>query len=462
VAGDPSGQSRGRERWLLLLALLLPLAGLALLDLGLGAAGLVPPEHPLLFYERTRSRFFSPFVAGEDGSVAIRPDWVNDGGTMRGRRGKRAGRHVLYPGFRPARFSARKPEGGLRVFALGGSTTFGLYVGSEQAFPAQLEGRLRARFPDREVEVINLGCPGWASDRVANVLDAVLEFEPDLVLVYTGHNEMLEGHVGAPGQLGAALRLRAQLMRVSTLFAWLDHALTSRLRAREFDMIREEAAALEAGHILTYEPRQVPPHRRSLPGPEFFERAAAEYAVNLRAMVDQGRAAGVPVVFVLPISNLLSPPALITGDGDATRDRELWRETDLARRALEEQRVEDGLRHLDRAVELSPRNALAHHQRGRALAAAGRRREALVELQRAVDLDLRTHRLTTPLEAAFIEAVEGAGGRWIDPRPAFRRSLGVDAAQALFIDHLHPTPLGHARLAELALPVVSELLAPGP
>jgi lysophospholipase L1-like esterase len=459
VAGERSGQGPRRERWLRLLALCVPLAGLALLDLGLRAAALVPPEDPLRFYQRSRARFFSPFVAAEDGSVAIRPDWVNDGSSLRGKRGLRAGRHVLYPGFRPARFSARKPEGGLRVFALGGSTTFGLYVGSEQAFPAQLERGLRARFPDRPVEVINLGCPGWASDRVANVLDAVLEFDPDLVLVYTGHNEMLEGSVGAPRELGPALRLRAQLLRISTLFAWLDHALTSTLRAREFEMIREEAAALEAGQILSYEPRLIPPHERTVPGPEFFARAAAEYGASLRAMIDKGRTAGVPIVFVLPISNLLFPPSLVAHDEGFTRYGEFQRETDGARRALAAQRLDEALRHVDRAVELSPRNALAHHQRGRVLAAAGRRREALVELQRAVDLDLRTHRLTTPLEAAFIEAMDGAGGLWIDPRPAFRRSLTVEAAQTLFIDHLHPTPLGHARLAGLALPVASELLA---
>jgi len=169
--------SAARPRWQLgLLAALVPLALLVAVDLLLRAVSLLPPEHPLVFYARSHETHFSPFVATDRGTLEIRPDWVapSDGLRRRSCRDCSSGRQFLYPGFRPADIAARRPEAALRVVVLGGSSTFGLYVGAEAAFPARLEARLRAGLGERELEVINLGCPGWATDRILNVLDAVL------------------------------------------------------------------------------------------------------------------------------------------------------------------------------------------------------------------------------------------------------------------------------------------------
>lgn len=69
---------------------------------------------------------------------------------------------------------------------LGGSSTFGLYVGQNAAFPAVLQRQLQAQVRDRQVEVINLGCAGWASSRVANEpwIDLRPTFQGDLSLAW--------------------------------------------------------------------------------------------------------------------------------------------------------------------------------------------------------------------------------------------------------------------------------------
>ena len=89
--------------------LALTLALLALADLGLRAAGALPPDDPLLFFASTRAPEVDPFIEVGGGRVAVRPDWVNDGEGLRGRRGQRAGRQFLYPGFRPAELARVKP-----------------------------------------------------------------------------------------------------------------------------------------------------------------------------------------------------------------------------------------------------------------------------------------------------------------------------------------------------------------
>lgn len=444
-----------RPRWqLAVLAALLPLVLLLAVDVGLRAAGLVPPDDPILFHARSHEQAFSPFVDDRRGQVRIRRDWVNPGNGLRGVAGRRAGRVFLYPGFRPARFAREKPAATLRVFALGGSTTFGTYVGAEAAFPEVLEQELAALAPGRSVEVINLGCAGWASDRVANLVPRLLAFAPDLLIVYSGHNEMLVGDVGAGPALGPAARLRVALLRSSALFAWLDHALASTLRAAETEVLREEALALEAGNALTFDPWNVPPAERRPPDDGFLARAAAAYAGNLTAIAEACEAAGVPLLLALPISNLLYPPVIGAARADAARFEAAM---EAGSAALAEGRSRRAARRFEEALALAPRHARAHHQLGLALLDTQPER-ARAELERARDLDVRTHRMPGLLEETLIGVAEARGVPWVDLRPVFHERLDLASSRRLFLDHVHPTAYGHGRIADALLPSAARLL----
>jgi lysophospholipase L1-like esterase len=447
-----------RPHWQLgLLAGVVIVGGIVTLELGLRALSLVPPDSPALFHARTHDDHFSPFVAGPGGDLVIRPDWVNAGEGMRGRVGRRAGRQFLFPGFRPVRLAREKPAGAVRIFALGGSTTFGLYVGAEHAFAAALERQLRERLPGRDVRVVNLGCAGFASDRVAGLLEVVLDLEPDLVIVYTGHNEMLGGEVGATAVASPGLRLRIALLRSSVLFAWLDHAIARTLRAAETEKVAEEVAALEAGHIPTFIPEAVPESQRVPPGEAFRARAAAGYREQLRRMIAAGKAAGVPLLFVHPAANLLTRPIPVHPQGfdqQAVFDGHLRAAEALGAAG----KIDEALARLEQAQTLSPGYASVYYRRGELLARAGRLEEARAAYQRAIDTDLRTYRMTSPLHRAFRESVAEGGVASLDVRPIFDARLDFDTAHELFVDHLHPTAEGHARIAKALLPEVLRLL----
>jgi len=453
-----------RPRWQLgLLAALVPLLLLVAVDLVLRAVSLVPPEHPLVFYARSREANFSPFVATGRGTLEIRPDWVapRDGLRRRACRNCSAGRQFLYPGFRPAEIAQQRPEGALRVVALGGSTTFGLYVGAQAAFPARLGARLRAGLGGRELEVINLGCPGWATDRILNVLDAVLALEPDLLVVYTGHNEMLEGWMGSLPGLTLATRLRAGLLRASTLFAWLDYGLSASLRRAEQETSFEEMAAVRVGNIPAFDPRAVPEAELEPPSAAFVRYTVERYAANVTRLIERTRAAGVPLLFVLPVANLLDPPTISLHAPGFEALAEFQAAMDTAQDALGRGKpdgLEAGLRALERATELSPGYAMAHYLYASALQRAGRLREARAEYQRAVDLDVRTHRITSAHEAAVIEVWQAWAADWVDLRPLFHQDLDRERARRLFIDHLHPTELGHDLIAARLEPEARHLL----
>lgn len=96
-------------------------------------------------------------------------------------------------GFRGREIALEKPDDGLRVVCLGGSTTYDTATDGE-TWPEKLEAALQARYPERTVEVLNLGMNA-ASMPFHIVQFALLgvHFKPDLVIVYAGHNDLWAG-----------------------------------------------------------------------------------------------------------------------------------------------------------------------------------------------------------------------------------------------------------------------------
>ncbi|MFW6168867.1 MAG: hypothetical protein ACODAD_00150 [Planctomycetota bacterium] len=46
--------------------------------------------------------------------------------------------------------------------------------------------------PSRRWEVVNAGGVGYASYRVAKLMEELVRYEPDLFIIYSGHNEFLK------------------------------------------------------------------------------------------------------------------------------------------------------------------------------------------------------------------------------------------------------------------------------
>jgi len=90
------------------------------------------------------------------------------------------------PGFPPR----RRREGVFRILALGGSTTYGLFVErADQVWPTLVGTGLQETL-GREVEVINAAVPSYTTNEIVVMAAFWLpEFRPDLVLLHTGIND---------------------------------------------------------------------------------------------------------------------------------------------------------------------------------------------------------------------------------------------------------------------------------
>ena len=86
-------------------------------------------------------------------------------------------------------FHYSKPGGTVRVMLAGGSAIKGFPQPRVLNAGSFLEAMLEDVWPQREVEVINLGTTAVASFPVLEILKEGIRYEPDLVVIYCGHNE---------------------------------------------------------------------------------------------------------------------------------------------------------------------------------------------------------------------------------------------------------------------------------
>ncbi|MGH7200187.1 MAG: SGNH/GDSL hydrolase family protein, partial [Planctomycetaceae bacterium] len=298
--------------------------------------------------------------------------------------------------FNDQHFDEEKPQGTYRVFCVGGSTTYGHPYDDATSFSGWLREFLPAADGSRRWEVINAGGISYASYRVANVVEELARYEPDLIIVLSGHNEFLERRtyasvIGTPEVLRDLFTLIGRLRTYSALRRMV-RSLTPN------DLTDEE------GQILPAEVDAVLDHTI---GPESYTRDDAlhrhvleHYRFNLHRIVDIARSADCDVLFITPASNLAdcSPFKSEHRSGLGERDRARWQaHVDRAIRARESGEWDAALEALDDAAAIDDRHAELHYVRGQILLEMDRAGDAKAAFRRARDEDVCPLRATTPL-----------------------------------------------------------------
>jgi lysophospholipase L1-like esterase len=121
-----------------------------------------------------------------------------------------------------------KPRGVARILCLGDSCTFGMRVDRDETYVARLEARLRAQ--GKQVEVWNLGVPGYSSANGVRLAQQLAVLAPDVVTIAYGFNDSLlvTSSAEADFALLAHRRWLARARRLvmhSAFYQWLVHAL---------------------------------------------------------------------------------------------------------------------------------------------------------------------------------------------------------------------------------------------
>jgi len=165
--------------------------------------------------------------------------------------------HVNSMGFRGPDLAAVRPDNALRIWCLGGSTTFDIYAPDDDStWPARAGTHLQATLPGRSVEVINAGLPGEVLAGNADDLRRwAPRVRPDYVVIYGGPNDLRQAmNQLRPGPLPDAVPAGMDFALARILQRWLVPYRTQapawagrRAGTLDIDAFRDRVEALVRG-----------------------------------------------------------------------------------------------------------------------------------------------------------------------------------------------------------------------
>lgn len=118
-------------------------------------------------------------------------------------------------------FKKRKDSKTIRLFVLGESTTIGYPYFYNGSFHRWLQYRLMHSFPEKNFEIINVALTAVNSYTIRDFAGEVVNYEPDAVLIYVGHNEyygaMGVGSTQSVSRIPSIVNLMLELRRFRTI-----------------------------------------------------------------------------------------------------------------------------------------------------------------------------------------------------------------------------------------------------
>ncbi|HYC70264.1 MAG TPA: hypothetical protein VEB66_03595 [Opitutaceae bacterium] len=391
---SPHVPARRRAFWpRVLLAVVVPLAFFALLEGGLRLGGF--GRDP---------RFFIPDA--QPGQWRTNPRFTE----------------TYFPasfGLKPANFrlTKRKAPGTTRIFVLGESAAMGV---PEPAFglAPQLQAQLRAARPDEKVEVFNLAVTAINSHVVREIARQAVDFEPDLLVIYLGNNEVVGPYgpssvvtVGVPPRW----LIRTSLALRSSRTGQLLERIVGVFRPRGAEFKEWGGMEMFAGKtVATDDPR--------------LGRVYEHFAANVAAILELAAERGIKVV--------LSTVAV-------------------------------NIRDCAPFASAGAKSAEEAFQRGRAAEARGDPSGARTDYLEALELDALRFRADARINAIIRDAAQGRAGRVALADAS--RALGSDAGSSvrpagreLFFEHVHLTWEGNHALARILAEAATGTLGTAP
>jgi tetratricopeptide (TPR) repeat protein len=316
------------------------------------------------------------------------------------------------------------------------------------SFCGWLRAMLPQADPTRKWELINAGGVSYASYRVAVLMEELIGYEPDLFIIYSGHNEFLERRtyervITTP----RAVRGLGAIMSRTRTYTAVKHAIDSLSGSAEVTPDKR-----------TYLPGEVETILESSLGPESYHRDAElasqvpeHYRHNLARMVAIARSVGARVILVTPASNLrdCSPFKSEHHENLAAAQRRGWQTLfSDANKMNAAGQWDEALAAIDNALAIDDRYAHGHYLRGRILWELRRYNEAKEAFTHAMDEDVCPLRASTSMVDIVAEVAGDRDVPMVD-FVALIEELSEHGmpGEELFLDHVHPTIEANRQLA---------------
>ena len=304
--------------------------------------------------------------------------------------------------------------------------------------PGLVRVQLRHLSRTQNIEVVNLGAAAINSNVLADLLPAALQMEPDVILLYLGHNEFYgPDGIGAPwiekqipGLISFKYTLRG--LAVSHLLVRLLKATLPRAQSIDTNLMRQ----VSRGSFVRLED-------------EDAAWVIRRFAANMDRILSMIRGAHVPVIVSGVTSNMLFPPFATSPVPDSA----------VIARCLERGDFLRAQRLLDSARTSDTTNAFVNYTSGRLAMDQNRWSDASTFFEKLRDGDLLKFRAPSPICSVIEKSCRDRHITYLAMDSIFRAlSFHGITNGALFTEHVHPNVRGYDVVART---FVSSMLGSG-
>lgn len=343
-------------------------------------------------------------------------------------------------------FEKIKSPNTYRIFCLGESSMQGFPYEYNGALPRLLKDQLMQRIPNKNIEVINLGIAAVNSYTVLDLVKEVVEYSPDLLIIYLGHNEFYGSFgVGSIEYLGTNRGFINVYLKIS--------------RLKLFQLMRDIIKAVST--IFKKDFNALPPQalmelmarEQSIPyQSELYQLAKENFRQNLSEILQTCKSHNVPVLLSTVVSNVREQFPFLSEFSPLTSkpQQEEWlRYYEAALQFAQSDSCEQALIEFRRALAIDSNRADLHFYIGQCLEQLGHYAEAKHHYERARDLDVLRFRAS----GEFNEIIRTTGklhGAWIaDVVKTFEDSSAHGLiGNRWILEHLHPNIDGYFLIAK--------------
>ncbi|SFB90210.1 hypothetical protein SAMN05216167_10153 [Spirosoma endophyticum] len=340
-------------------------------------------------------------------------------------------------------FKKKKDLNTLRIFVLGESTTIGYPYFHNGSFHRWLQYRLTHTFPDRNFEIINIALTAVNSYTVYGFAKDVVDYEPDAVLIYSGHNE----YYGALG-VGSTENLGGNPQLVNTLL-YLRQFRLVQLMTNVYETIQPTISGNKGNSGGTRMKLMVADQKIPYDS-ELYQRGVEQFRHNINATLSLLAQHTIPVFISNLVSNEKDLKPFVSFPVGRTTFPGFNQQYALGVAAFERKDFSDAFTYFKAANQIYNGHALCNYYLGRIAYLQGEFSQAKTYFKKANDLDGLRFRAPTSFNDMLSQLCTNyKNAHLVDTKATFeRKSANGIIGNELILEHVHPNLLGYALLAD--------------
>lgn len=206
-------------------------------------------------------------------------------------------------------FAVQKKNNSYRIFVLGGSSAAGYPFMPLGSFSRYLQQRLEQNYPDKIIEVVNVSLTAVNSYTIRDLIEDVIEQNPDLVLIYAGHNEYY-GALGV-GSMESLGRSRTMVNLVLSLNKYRTVQLIRNILKSAITLFGSEKN--KSGTLMS----RMAQNQQIEYDSDTFQLGVEQFKSNMQDVITYCKEEGVPIILSTVASNLKDLKPFISGKSGA-------------------------------------------------------------------------------------------------------------------------------------------------